>query len=130
MSPHMRKLAVQSMVAMMHNRTLELVKEFEEIRTSVANLREKPNKTIVYQTANAVLAELEETGHAAKLQEFCDGLAEILEDVRNADPHDDFKMFIPRIERVEQAAKHHFEHVLPPLHEKLTNALRQQAELN
>lgn len=132
MTPHTRKMAIQSMITALRNRTMQLSKEFQQIREGITALRNNPQTKghLVCQTAGEVLDELEAVDHAGKLKTLTECLTEILEDVRHTDPHEDFSPFMEQVSRAEQEVSHHFTHVLPPLHAKMASAMRTQSELN
>ena len=134
MSPEVRKAVVLGLVNELFARLSSLADEYRKIREQVKQIREKPEEELghVARTAIEVLTELEENGHMEKLSEMTAFLGELRQDVVNTDAEDElsFVTFIPRVEKIHEDATEHFERVIPPMHEKLKVAIRQQLESN
>lgn len=132
MTPEMRKVAAQSMVALIYNRFRELVKEFESIRDTVRKLQENPESrnSFVARTAGEIVAELESRDHSGKLQILTATLEDLKQNITDADPNTDFSVFLPTVKRVQEEAREHFESFIPQMLAKLYAARRTQLEMN
>lgn len=132
MSPEMRKAALHGMLTLAYNRTRSLVKEYENIQEVGREIESnrRSAKPIVRKVALEILTELDEKDHIGKLRKLTERLDVFRHAVTEAESQDDFDILFAQIDAELENASDHFSNVVPLLHDKLTEAMQRQVELN
>jgi hypothetical protein len=131
MSPELRRIAVQGMITFTYNRFQQMVREYEKICQSVEEIRRDSaeNKTPLFKAASAILDDLETQDHMGKLKIITTTLAELREQIKNADVAE-IDDLMSRLQEVQKITEEHFLNFVPKLRARFTRELQRASELN
>lgn len=125
------KMVICGMIAEVYSQTTQLCQEYERIKTELtAASDDAANSDFVHQTALEVIHALEAADHSGKLQTVLTALDRLREKVLTASSQADISEVAETVDRVESELATHFNELLPELHDKLKQAMRQRVEMN